>query len=68
MAQPCSYELNQSDGNNSVSQISNEAAEKSSGRLPEAQPLFKSVWWLFQMLGHFLVEIDSLGDVGSLLR
>ena len=58
MAKPCFYTLNESDGNSSVRQIPNEAAAKILAGWPEALPLFKSVWWHFQMFG----------PVGVLLR
>ena len=62
MAQPCCYTLNKSDGNSSVSQISNYTvtAAKWSAGLPEAKPLFKSALWHFQMSGPVgvLVEMD----------
>ena len=49
MAQACWNPVNQSDGNSYISKIFYEAAVKSSAGLPEAQPLFKSLWWHVQM-------------------
>ena len=63
MAQLCRFTLNQSNGNRSVCRISNDTEAKSSAGRPEANPLFKSAWWHFQMSGPVEVLVDGLRQV-----